>query len=524
MVVQEQARKVMTAQSTTSNPDASQIQQGLAPGPLPVSTPRVRDRASLKIALGFQLTSIVLDLVSVFLAFWIGYLLRYQWHIGGRVPESSFEPFSTFVTPALAASALMLVIFPTRGVYQIRHRLSLLDYVPKVAGGYAMVISGVVLLAFFAQFTPSRLVYIYSLFFGLIFMFGHRVITSSIRTSLLGRGIGVDRVLIVGNGENARRLMQAMFGQVRLGYQLVGYIADPSSGDRINVATEHGVLTSPRLGSADDVGELVKRHRVDEVIIVGDGEPGSRIEHVVHQCRESVVQFRIVPDLLQISMDRVDISEINGVPTIGVRDASISGWNAIMKRTFDILLSAGALLVFAIPMLVIAGLIRRDSEGGVFYTQTRLGQYGKPFKMIKFRCMVSDADQQWTELVQAVGGDGRIFKDPNDPRLTKVGKHLRKLSLDELPQLWNIVRGDMSLIGPRPPLPKEVDNYESWQKQRLLVRPGLTGLWQVNGRSDLSFDEMVHLDLYYAENWTAWLDVKILLRTIPAVLLRRGAY
>jgi exopolysaccharide biosynthesis polyprenyl glycosylphosphotransferase len=514
----------MTAQSPSSTADASETQQYQTLGPLPVSTPRVKDRASLKLALVFQVTSIALDLVSVFVAFWVGYLLRYEWHVGGLVPAGNYEPFSTFLPPAFVASIFLLVIFPTRGVYQIRHRLSLLDYVPRIAGGYAMVISGVVLLAFFAQFTPSRLVYIFAFVTGLLLMFGHRSITSSLRTTLLRRGVGVDRVLIVGNGENARRLMQAMFGQVRLGYQLVGYIADPASGDRINIGTEHGVLTSPRLGSVDDVGELVKRHRVDEVIIVGDGRPASQIEHVVHQCRESVVQFRIVPDLLQISMDRVDISEINGVPTIGVRDASISGWNAIMKRTFDILLSGGALLVFAIPMLIIAWLIRRDSEGGVFYTQTRLGQYGKPFRMIKFRCMVSDADQQWTELVQAVGGDGRIFKDPDDPRLTKVGKHLRKLSLDELPQIWNILRGDMSLIGPRPPLPKEVDRYEEWQTQRLLVRPGLTGLWQVNGRSDLSFDEMVHLDLYYAENWTAWLDVKILLRTIPAVLLRRGAY
>jgi exopolysaccharide biosynthesis polyprenyl glycosylphosphotransferase len=514
----------MTAKLPSSDTDAPEIQPESAPRLLPVTTPRVKDRASLQIALGFQLGSIMLDVVSVFLAFWLAYLLRYEMELGGPVALENFKPFSSFIYPALAATALMLVVFPTRGVYQIRHRLSLLDYVPRVAGGYAMVIAGVVLIAFFAQFSPSRLLYIYALFLGLVFMFGHRAITTAMRSSLQGRGIGVDRVLIVGDGENARRLMQAMFGQVSLGYQLVGYISDSGHQDRINIGTEHGMLTSPRLGTIDDVGELVKRHRVDEVIIVGNGRPASQVEQVVNQCRESVVQFRIVPDILQISMDRVDISEINGVPTIGVRDASISGWNAIMKRSIDILLSAGALLVLSIPMLVIGLLIRRDSEGGVFYTQTRLGQYGEPFKMVKFRCMVSDADQQWTELVQAVGGDGKIFKDPNDPRLTRVGKHLRKLSLDELPQLWNILRGDMSLIGPRPPLPREVAQYEEWHKQRLLVRPGLTGLWQVNGRSDLSFDEMIQLDLYYAENWSAWLDMKILLRTIPAVLLRRGAY
>jgi lipopolysaccharide/colanic/teichoic acid biosynthesis glycosyltransferase len=176
-------------------------------------------------------------------------------------------------------------------------------------------------------------------------------------------------------------------------------------------------------------------------------------------------------------------------------------------------------------MVIIAYMIKRDSEGPVFYRQTRIGQYGKPFSMIKFRCMVENADQQWSQMVTSRdGADGRMFKDPNDPRITRVGRYLRRYSLDELPQFFNVLKGDMSVVGPRPPLPEEVEHYEEWHLQRLLVRPGLTGLWQVNGRSNLTFDEMVRLDLYYAENWSPWLDIKIALRTIPAVIFGRGAY
>lgn len=494
-------------------------------GLLPVTRPRVRDRASLQMAAAFQGLSVVLDIASVFLAFWLAYVLRYRLQVGGPIAEGAAESFSTFGLHALIASIILLVVFPTRGVYQIRHRLALIDYVPRVMGGYGIVLAAVILLGYFFQFSPSRLVYIYAGASGAGMMLAHRWLTWSVRRGLLRRGIGVDRVVVAGSGENARRLMHAMLGHVDLGFKLLGYISERDSNAEVRVGTERGVVVSPRLGCDRDIGRIVHEMSVDEVIIVGEGRHPSDIVHLLEQCREHVVQFRVVPDLLQISLDRVDISDINGVPTIGIRDASIGGWNAVLKRSLDIALSAAGLAIFAIPMAGIAIMIKRDSEGGVLFTQTRLGQHGTPFTMYKFRCMVSDADQRWSELVGATkGADRRLFKDPDDPRLTRIGKILRKLSLDELPQLWNVLRGDMSLVGPRPPIGKEVAEYEPWQRQRLLVRPGLTGLWQINGRSDLSFEEMVHLDLYYAENWSAWLDTKILLRTIPAVLLRRGAY
>jgi exopolysaccharide biosynthesis polyprenyl glycosylphosphotransferase len=306
---------------------------------------------------------------------------------------------------------------------------------------------------------------------------------------------------------------------------LVGFASDTAGSDRMNVATEQGMIVCPRLGTTDRVGELVKRHRVDEVIIAPEGRWESTTSEVVARCREHVVEFRLVPNLVQFSQDRASLGEIAGIPLIGISDASIRGWNALIKRIADIIVSATVLIFAAIPMLLIAFVIRRDSPGPVLFRQIRVGKDGKPFTMLKFRCMVEDAELLREALVEASGAaDARLFKMRDDPRLTRVGRGLRRMSLDELPQFINVLRGDMSLVGPRPSLAEEVMGYEDWHLQRLLVKPGLTGLWQINGRSTLTFDEMVRLDLYYAENWSVWLDMKIWLRTIPAVLEGRGAW
>lgn len=491
-----------------------------------MNRPSVKDRASLQLALAIQTVAMIGDGVSVFAAFYIAYELRYRLEFGGTITPEAWASFSTFTSPALAATALVLIVFPLRGVYQVQEHLSMLDVVPRLTGGFSIVVAGVILMAFFFQFTPSRLIFLYVFAFGLCFMFGHRIVLALVKRWLLRRGVGVDRVLIIGEREGGRRIMQSMLGNPDYGYRLVGYAGDSRRGDSVNVATENGVLTCPRLGDIDQIGELVERHRVDEVVVVDDRTSSISVADVIDQCRGAGVKLRVVPDLLQMSLDRVDFSEINGVPTIGIRDASIRGWNAIIKRFVDLSISSVLIVLAAIPMAIIAILIKRDSPGPVFYTQTRVGKYGQPFTIYKFRCMVTNADQLWSDMVKASQKpDGGLwFKDPDDPRITKVGKRLRRLSIDELPQIFNVLRGDMSLIGPRPPLPVEVVEYKEWHLQRLLVRPGLTGLWQVNGRSDLAFDEMVRLDLYYAENWTLWMDIKIMLRTIPAVLLGRGAY
>jgi exopolysaccharide biosynthesis polyprenyl glycosylphosphotransferase len=208
---------------------------------------------------------------------------------------------------------------------------------------------------------------------------------------------------------------------------------------------------------------------------------------------------------------------------IDLREVSISGWNLFLKRTLDILVTLVALIPGSLLMLLIAALVKLDSPGPVIYRQTRVGRGGQAFTCYKFRSMRDGADREREEL-EPLNLNRVVFKLRDDTRRTRVGALLRRTSLDELPQLFNVLKGDMSLVGPRPPIPSEVEQYGEWERKRLQVAPGLTGLWQVSGRSDLEFEEMVMMDLTYIQNWSLSLDLSILFRTVPAVMLGRGAY
>jgi len=465
------------------------------------------------------------DAGLAWVAFWLAYLLRYQLEWPRPMLPQNQEPFATFQGHAALFAGLTAAVFLIRGLYRLSRRTGLLDEATKVTGGLTTAMAAVTLWAFLLRFAPSRLVFVFAGVIAVVLLLGRRVATRAIRRRLWLRGIGVDRVLVVGAGESGRRVMQALMGQPALGYRVVGFVDDGLTGDAVAVATEHRVVRAERLGTTADLAAIVAGRRVDEVIIALPAAAHERLLAIVDQCRARAVTFKVVPDLFQLALDRVDLGEVSGVPLIGVRDASIRGANYVLKRTIDVAVALVVLTVMALPMALIALLIRRDSPGPVLCRQRRIGRDGAPFTIAKFRTMVDGADEQWATLAVAGNGvDPRLFKLREDPRLTRAGKMLRRWSLDELPQFWHVLRGEMSVVGPRPPLPAEVAGYEDWHRQRLLVRPGLTGLWQVNGRSTLSFDEMVRLDLYYAEHWSPWLDVKIVLRTLPAVLTGRGAY
>jgi exopolysaccharide biosynthesis polyprenyl glycosylphosphotransferase len=236
------------------------------------------------------------------------------------------------------------------------------------------------------------------------------------------------------------------------------------------------------------------------------------------------VDFKLVPDLFEMRFNEVRIDALNDIPLIGVKDVALRGFNLFIKRMLDIVLAIVVLVLAGIPMLIISLLIKATSPGPVLFRQERVGKGGELFVCFKFRTMYKDAEQRKEELRAHNEAQGPMFKMRNDPRRTSVGKLLRRTSLDELPNLFNILKGEMSWVGPRPPTPDEAAQYNDWHRKRLDVTPGLTGLWQVSGRSDLTFDEMVKLDLFYAENWSLALDTKIILKTVPAVLKREGAY
>jgi exopolysaccharide biosynthesis polyprenyl glycosylphosphotransferase len=231
-----------------------------------------------------------------------------------------------------------------------------------------------------------------------------------------------------------------------------------------------------------------------------------------------------VPDLFQLSLSRVAVDAVGGIPLIAVKEVTISGGSLALKRALDLIVGIILCLVLLPVMALITLVIKWTSPGPAIFSQRRVGRSGTFFTAHKFRTMRVGAEQEVPGLTHLNEATGPLFKIRNDPRLTPFGRILRRLSLDELPQLWNVLRGEMSLVGPRPPIPTEVEQYEDWHKKRLEVPPGVTGLWQVSGRSELTFDEMVMLDIYYIENWSPWLDMWILLKTIPTVLTARGAY
>jgi len=450
---------------------------------------------------------------SMFLGYWVRYERQWFRDISYYHPSSAYIPF------ALLFTALMLVAFQIDRVYQHWRGRPWLDQVYRIINAAAK--SVVVILAITFVLQPlgySRLLLSEAGIIAIILLALSRMVQNGIVGWLRARGVGVSRVIIVGAGEVGRTVMRTTVARPELGHQIVGFVDDnPEKGQ-----TDIGRFKA--LGSTNNLARLIEEESVDEVIITLPWMYHRKIMGIVRECARWQVSARIVPDLFQMSLSKVDVDDLGGVPLIGVREVGFGRGALLIRRGIDIV-GAIAGLVLGAPLLALIALaIRLDSPGPILFRQTRVGAGGKLFQICKFRSMHEGAEAELERLRDLNEADGPIFKIQDDPRLTRVGRFLRHTSLDELPQLWNVLCGEMGLVGPRPPLPAEVSRYVEWHKKRLEVRPGLTGLWQVSGRSLLSFDEMVLLDIYYIENWSLWLDFKILLRTIPQVLFGDGAY
>jgi exopolysaccharide biosynthesis polyprenyl glycosylphosphotransferase len=312
--------------------------------------------------------------------------------------------------------------------------------------------------------------------------------------------------------------MRAVVANPEYGLRIVGFLDDhPAKGE-----TDIGRFKA--LGKIDNLVDVLEVIRLHEVFITLPWQYHRKIMVIMNLCERKNVRTRIVPDLFQMRISQMQVEELAGVPMIGIKEVGISGLNHLIKRTVDITFATLALTISAIPMGLMAAMIKMESTGPVFFAQERVGKNGKLFTIYKFRSMIEGADHQKEVLQDLNEADGPLFKIKDDPRMTRIGKLMRRFSIDELPQLYNILAGDMSLIGPRPPIPSEVEQYREWHKRRLEIAPGLTGLSQVSGRSKLTFDETALLDIYYIENWSPALDTKILLQTIPRVIFGGGAY
>jgi exopolysaccharide biosynthesis polyprenyl glycosylphosphotransferase len=278
------------------------------------------------------------------------------------------------------------------------------------------------------------------------------------------------------------------------------------------------------LGTLDQIADIVVREKADEVIITDPAFPQKQAVELVDTCHQRGVAVRVAPSTMEILIHRAEFVPGQSVPLFELKPPVFDGIDFALKRTFDLIVSLLLLIVLSPLLITIAVAIKLSSRGPILYRSTRPGIGFVPFRCLKFRTMIRDADEQQIELEAHNEANGALFKIRDDPRMTRVGRLLRRFSLDELPQLVNVLRGDMSLVGPRPLPSRDFERLEDWHKKRYLVLPGITGLWQVSGRSDLDFDDLVRLDFLYLERWSVFLDLTILVKTVPAVLARRGAF
>jgi len=325
-------------------------------------------------------------------------------------------------------------------------------------------------------------------------------------------------VIAVGHRESILDLVMQFRRQPYHGMRVVGACLPPERMD----ADLDGI---PVLGSFGEVAEVVARSRADAVAVLACPElDGSALRRLAWSLETARTDLFVAPALLDVAGPRISIRPVAGMPLLHVEHPEFDGARQFVKSVFDRVVAGIALLVLSLPLLAIALLIRLTSAGPALFHQTRVGRGGEEFRVVKFRTMVTDAERLQDSLVEANEFDGVLFKMRNDPRITGIGAFLRRYSLDELPQLLNVVRGEMSLVGPRPPLPAEVSQYGSDVRRRLVVKPGMTGLWQVSGRSDLTWEESIRLDLRYVENWSLILDLQILWKTWSVVTRGEGAY
>jgi exopolysaccharide biosynthesis polyprenyl glycosylphosphotransferase len=375
------------------------------------------------------------------------------------------------------------------------------------------------IVSFLAQFQFSRGFFFLLIFLGVPLLFLGRFALRRVFHRLRARGHLTQRVLVAGSGAQVDEVTRVLSRERWLGYQVVGAVLPPSE----TVAETTGGV--PVLGSTTHTADVLEGTRCDVVLFAGGAVDSAReMRRAAWELDGTGVQIMLVPSLTDVSSDRVRVRPAAGLQLLELEGPRARRASRVSKRLFDIVGAAALLVVFSPVLAVTAIAIKRYDGGPVLFRQQRVGRDGEPFDCLKFRSMVVDADRMVADVDTMYDGDHVLFKAAKDPRITPPGRVIRRYSLDEMPQFLNVLRGDMSLVGPRPPLQCEVDKYSPDMLQRLAVRPGMTGLWQVSGRSDLSWEDAVRLDLYYVDNWSLVQDLAILARTMSAVVSGRGAY
>lgn len=387
----------------------------------------------------------------------------------------------------------------------------------------------------FREFSYSRGVFVLDFLFAFVLLAGLHLGLRFVQSRFRVRGINLLPTLIVGTNAEAGQTIKELGEQRQLGYRVIGAV-DSGGTPAVDLQDFSSETSVPVVGKIDELADLIRDLEIQEVIITDNTVASEHLfESMMQIGRSQRVEFRFAPSLFNLLPQKTSVEQIGVLPMVRLFREPLSDAERFIKRVSDIVISTIAVILLAPVWLMVSILIKLDSKGPVLFRQERVGMDGRIFLCYKFRTMAADADEQIHRdaYQKNIGGDADanagdeakpVFgKVKDDPRITKFGRRLRRSSLDELPQLLNVLKGDMSVVGPRPPIPYEVEDYDIWHRKRLDMKPGITGLWQVSGRNRLTFEEMVRIDLFYIENWSLWLDLKIILLTLPAVLRGDGA-
>jgi exopolysaccharide biosynthesis polyprenyl glycosylphosphotransferase len=457
----------------------------------------------------------LLDILCVVAAVPAAYQLRDLLPVQNRgplLPLSDYWPFLVFTLLLWVAATWFFRVyesFRTRSVWPEIGRIA------KALVAVALVHMATI---FFLRMHEEVSRLYFSTYFALAFtlLAANRLVLRSVAYSARRGGLNTRVFAVVGSGDLAHDVVATVADHPEWGLQFAGHILEDGSAG--NAAPE---LV---LGSVSQLGQILDDNVIDEVIFAVPRERLSSVEGAFRLCQEQGAGARVCLDLFEVSGARVALGELDGLPMLSFSRAPTDEVALLFKRAFDVIASAAALLLFSPILVATAVAVKLESPGPIFFRQVRVGKNGRPFRMYKFRSMHVDAEARLESLRAQNEASGPVFKMRNDPRVTAVGRFIRRTSIDELPQFLNVLTGEMSVVGPRPPVPAEVRQYQRWQRRRLSVQPGITCTWQVSGRSNISFDQWMALDLEYIDNWSLWRDLQICFQTIPAVLTSRGAH
>lgn len=417
------------------------------------------------------------------------------------------------VVPVLwGVTFLILSVYDPKRIYKLMAELQIVGVATLAS---TLLLAG---LLFLINRDFSRWVFAIFATLDFIFLIGWRVLARIIFR--LGRmPAGERKVLIIGTGEVGQRVGQMIQEYRSMGLNLTGYLDETSAATPDREAYMVHVL-----GRVEDVRGVVKEKEINDVVIALPQRDYAQINELVLALHDLPVNVRVVPDYFSLALYRASVEDFGGLPMINLRDPALNDVQRLIKRMFDLVISTTLIIMALLPMGIVTLLIKLDSDGPVFFRQQRVGENGRLFSMYKFRSMVTGADRMVDDVTEITDDGHVLFKKADDPRVTRIGRLLRHTSLDELPQLFNVLKGDMSLVGPRPELPWLVGQYEPWQHKRLAVPQGMTGWWQINGRADKPLHLHTEEDLYYVQNYSLWMDIYILLKTPWVVLRGKGAY